>query len=125
MGRCRHARKNRGMRSIFYAGAEFVTGDEIAAALIDCGRALAEAHLAANVEIPVLEADGSRSAATFLVGPSSQIAVKAYSRAQDELVDSAAVERMRLIERQVRPTAAAPTAQRRDDNSDSDWSFTS
>ncbi|BDV29614.1 hypothetical protein [Microbacterium terricola] len=113
------------MRSIFYAGAEFVTGDEIAAALIDCGRALAEAQLAANVEIPVLEADGSRSAATFLVGPSSQIAVKAYSRSLDELVDSAAVERMRLIVRRVRPTAAAPTTERLGEDGDTDWSFLS
>lgn len=91
------------MKSLFYAGTEFVTGDEIADALLECSAALAEARLAESIDIPVREADGSRGEATFLIGPASQVVAKDIPGAAEELVDADVVARLRDITRSLHP----------------------
>jgi hypothetical protein len=61
------------VKKLMYAGTEILTGDDIAQALLALAGALAQTGDADTVEIPVLDADGSRTTALVLVGPASQI----------------------------------------------------
>ena len=85
------------MKVIIYAGGEYMTGDDVALALMEYSRALAEEITAETVEIPILERDGSRGAATFLVGPASQIVAKDVESEFDELIDPVAVTRLQRL----------------------------
>ncbi len=83
---------------IMYAGGEFLTGDDIADALLEYSRALGEEDQAQLVQIPVREPDGSQTTARFLIGPASQIVAKAVPSV-DELVDKEVVARLRRLTR--------------------------
>lgn len=62
------------MQRIYYASGSILTGDEIARAVLDYAEALAKSPLADVINIPVVnEFTGSKSIATLLVGPSSQL----------------------------------------------------
>ena len=87
------------MKRVNYAGSEFLTGDDITSALLDCSRALAEAGEAETVSVPIVEADGSISAVTVLIGPASQIVAKDAHVDGDELEDATAVARLNAIRR--------------------------
>lgn len=93
------------MKLVIYAGEHYLTGDEIARALVDYSQALAENDTAESVTIPIREADGSEGSAVFLVGPASQIVVKTVTHGQDELVDEATVKEIRARIRRLRPAA--------------------
>jgi len=86
-----------------YAGGEYLTGDEIAVALLEYGESLAEVGEAAVVEIPIITEGGKRVHATFLIGPSSQIVATDADAQGDELVDGVVVEELRLLTRRLRP----------------------
>ncbi len=73
--------------TIVYAGEELMTGDDIAQALLKYSEALAEQGSASTVEIPTLTDDGTRSTATVLVGPASQIVARPVESSFDELRD--------------------------------------
>lgn len=94
------------MKTVNYAGSEFLTGDEIASALLRCGQVLAEAGEAETVSIPAREQDGSVTTLMVLLGPASQIVVKGAPQGDGEMIDEAAVERLRAIERRLHPVAA-------------------
>ncbi len=97
------------MKLLIYAGGEYLTGDDIALALVDYSQALASVGTAESVEIPIREKDGSAGTAVFLVGPSSQIVAKStHGDGQDELVDDAVVERLRARMRRLRPPPTEP-----------------
>ena len=85
-----------------YAGGEYLTGDEIALALLEYGESLAEVGEAATVEIPISKG-GRRVHATFLIGPSSQIVATDFETADEELVDPVVVDELRLLTRRLRP----------------------
>lgn len=93
------------MKVLIYAGGEYVTGDEIAVALMEYSEALAEAGDAANIEIPIIGDDDKRESATFLVGPASQIVAKDADAPGDELVDEEVVTRLRALTRALHPVA--------------------
>ena len=93
------------MKVLIYAGGEYVTGDEIAVALMEYSEALAEAGDAANIEIPIVGHDDRRESATFLVGPSSQIVAKDAEAHGEELVDDEVVMRLRALTRALHPVA--------------------
>ncbi len=95
------------MKLVIYAGERYLTGDDIARALVDYGAALAENGTAESVTVPIREPDGSDGAAVFLVGPASQIVVKTVTHGQDELVDPDTVEEIRARIRRLRPTATS------------------
>lgn len=94
------------MKLLAYAGREFLTGDEIAAALLDYSQALADVGSAGSVDIPVVGDHGELSTATFLVGPASQIVAMDADPAREELVDDVTVERLRRLTRALHPSAS-------------------
>lgn len=86
-----------------YAGGEYLTGDEIAAALLEYSESLAEVGQAATVEIPILSKGGKRVHATFLIGPASQIVATDLETSDGELIDPVVVDELRLLTRKLRP----------------------
>ncbi|TXN29903.1 hypothetical protein [Lacisediminihabitans profunda] len=63
------------MKRINYAGGSIVTGNAVAAALLDHATQIASNANSSTVDIPVLEDDGSTSIHTLLVGPTTQFDV--------------------------------------------------
>jgi hypothetical protein len=108
------------MKLIIYAGSRLMTGDEIAAAVLDYCAALADADTAETVKIPVLTGEGALSHATLLVGPSSQIVAEDVTTAFDELVDEEVVELLRRKTRMHRPVAS--NSAQADDDERRRWS---
>ena len=94
------------MKRVIYAGSEFVTGDDIAAALMGCGQALAEAGEAAAVTVPTRELDGSRGEVTVLIGPASQMVARDADSGGEELIDEVAVARLNAVQRRLHPVAS-------------------
>lgn len=84
---------------IMYAGSEYLTGDEIANALLHYCRALGDEVRAEIVQIPVREPDDTVVTATFLIGPASQIVTKAVHGRGPELEDPQLVARLRELTR--------------------------
>ena len=103
------------MKRVTYAGSEFVTGNDIAAALLGCGQALAEAGEAEAVTVPIRELDGSVGEVTVLIGPASQMVARDADSDDDELVDDGAVARLNSIQRRLRPVAVIDLPPSHDD----------
>jgi hypothetical protein len=61
------------MKRIAYVGAQFLTTDDVAAALMQYARTLAVLGSADVVGIPVVDGDGVPRSAEFLLGPSSEL----------------------------------------------------
>ncbi|WP_292814778.1 hypothetical protein [Microbacterium sp.] len=93
------------MKRIMYAGSELLTGDAIAAAVMRYSKALADADAAETIEIPVVKADGSRGAATILVGPASQIVAVDGEGSGDEMEDPEVVAGLDEKTRRLHPVA--------------------
>lgn len=104
------------MKLIVYAGSRLMTGDDIAIAVLEYCAALADAGTAETVEIPVLSAEGRRTKATLLVGPSSQIVAEDVDTSYDELVDHDTVRLLRDKTRVHRPVAGSSSHHERDDD---------
>lgn len=96
------------MQSILYSGDEFLTGDDIADALLAYGRALGDEDRAEIVEIPVRERDGTVVRAKFLIGPASQIVAKGISDSGPELEDRELVDRLRALTRGAESPSGPP-----------------
>jgi hypothetical protein len=95
------------VKTILFANAELLTGDDVALAVLHYSGALAEAGLAETIEVPILEADGSRGVALMLVGPASMIVAVDTETQFEELVDEAAVASLEQKIRQLRPVGDA------------------
>ena len=115
------------MDRVHYAGDDFLTGSEIARALVEYAAALARFGSAASVEIPIRHEDGSTGVATLLVGPASQLISEHADHADhadlEELVDEPLVERLRGLTAElapIRPVVADPNA-RTEPSVDYDW----
>lgn len=93
------------MKRVIYAGSEFLTGDEIASALLRYSAALAEVGEAETVTIPAVEDDGSVGSVDLLVGPASQIVAIPAGRGTTELVDAGIVAELEARTRRLRPVA--------------------
>lgn len=96
------------MHKIIYAGEEYLTGDEIAEALLSYSRALGDDERAAIIEIPIREEDGTVAQAKFLIGPASQIVTVAAGEGGDELEDAQLVRHLRELTRGVESPIAGP-----------------
>lgn len=96
------------MQTIIYGGDAYLTGDDIADALLAYGRALGEEVRAELVEIPVQEPDGAVVMAKFLIGPASQIVAKEVPGRGPELEDPELVDRLRTLTRGVESPTASP-----------------
>jgi hypothetical protein len=79
------------MDRIHYAGDSFLTGTEIANALVDYAQALAQVSASAAVELPVVHDDGSLGRVKVLVGPASQLVASSEPSEFDEVVDDGLV----------------------------------
>ena len=91
------------VKLLMYAGGEYLTGDEIAVALLEYRAALADNSTAESVEIPIIYRDGQRQTAIFLLGPASQIVAKTVDGDRDELADQSTVDDLRARTRILRP----------------------
>lgn len=76
------------VKTIIYAGDRIITGDDIAAAVLRCGKALAESSSAETVDIPFVDANNTLRRATLLLGPASQIIVEHGPTGLEELIDA-------------------------------------
>lgn len=81
------------MRRIHYAEGSVLTGDDIAAAVLEYARMLASTATAATVEIPVRRGEDVLTA-RLLLGPSSQMLVEDEPDVGAELVDAELVADM-------------------------------
>ena len=97
------------MKRVIYAGSHFVTGDEIAAALMRYSEALAEVGQAETVTVPAVDEDGSRTGVLVLVGPASQIMAQDIATELDEFVDPEAVAYLEAKTRRLTPRAVLDT----------------
>ena len=76
------------MRYLRYAGEAFLTGDDLAAAVMRLAEALASQHSTASIRIPVRMPDGATGEASMLLGPGTQLAMTPGPPVERELVDS-------------------------------------
>ncbi|MFE6256911.1 hypothetical protein [Agromyces sp. NPDC057865] len=92
------------MERIYYAGDRFLTGSEVARALVEYAAALARQGSAAAIEIPVRHADGTPGVVNFLVGPASQLVTESLDgEAGEEIVDEPLVARIRALTAELSP----------------------
>lgn len=94
-----------GMERIYYAGDQFLTGTDIARALVGYAAALARRGSAAAIEIPVRHADDGRAGVVnFLVGPASQLVTETVDGADGaEIRDEQLVARLRSLTDELAP----------------------
>ena len=113
------------MERIYYAGDHFLTGTEIARALVAYAAALAQRGTAAAIEIPVRhEDDGHRVVVNFLVGPASQLVTEAVEAGDDEEIrDDELLGRLRALTAELAPMhpVANTYSPDRDESADYDW----
>jgi hypothetical protein len=104
------------VKKIFYAGAELVTGDDIALGVVRYCEALAGSVVAEVIEIPVREADGSLSTATLLVGPTSQMVFKNVDSEWEEIIDLDVMRRLGERTRAQQPVAVSSSPEVTDED---------
>ncbi len=86
------------VHTIRYADGRYLTGDDIARAVVECARALArEGTAAESVTVPVWLPEGGVGSVAILIGPASQIVVEPAGPAEDELRDPEAGDRIRAL----------------------------
>lgn len=76
---------------MIYAGDTFITGDDIADAVLVYARALAASGTAATIDIPIYHPEKGLSEVSLLIGPASQIAAEPVDIATAEIRDEALV----------------------------------
>ena len=75
------------MQRIHYADGTFVTGDELAEAVVRYARALARVGTSDTVEVPILLEEGGFGRSRLLIGPASQLVLTPTDADLPELVD--------------------------------------
>ena len=113
------------MERIYYAGDHFLTGTEIARALVAYAAALAQQGSAGAIEIPVRhEEDGRPGVVHFLVGPASQLVTESVEAVgYAEIDDEPLVARLRALTAELSPMhpVASTSALDRDETVGYDW----
>ncbi|MDQ1512287.1 MAG: hypothetical protein QOC59_129 [Microbacteriaceae bacterium] len=96
-------------RIYFCTGTTFLTGDDLANALLDYAWALAEHRRHDLVRLPTRGLDGSEGSSTLLVGPESQMSLEAVHTPLAEVVDTDLVRNLHRRASQLRdPMPGAP-----------------
>ena len=62
------------MRRVYYASGSFLTGNSIAAAVLDYADALTQTSASDVIEFPIILPTGQLGSASLLIGPASQLA---------------------------------------------------
>lgn len=83
------------MKRILYAGGSFLTGDDIAEAVLDYAVALANAGKAAKVDVPALDLEQRPERVLMVIGPSSQLMAEPVALGR-ELDDDEFTAQLRL-----------------------------
>ena len=113
------------MQRIYYAGDRFLTGTDIAKALVAYAAALAQQGSAASIEIPVRhEEDGRAGTVNFLVGPASQLVTEDVEAVDyEEVRDEPLVARLTSLTTALAPMhpVASTLAQDAEASVDYDW----
>lgn len=113
------------MQRIYYAGEHFLTGTEIANALVSYAEALAQHGRAGSIEIPIRhEEDGRPGVVNFLVGPASQLmSEEVDALGSEEVRDDDLVARLRALTEDLAPMHPVinVTPVERDDSLGYDW----
>ena len=113
------------MERIYYAGDRFLTGSDIARALVAYAAALAQQGSAGAIEIPVRhEESGRPGVVNFLVGPASQLVTESVEAdGYDEVRDEALVTRLQGLTAELAPMHRSPStsAPDRAEPVDYDW----
>ena len=93
------------MDRIYYAGDQFLTGTEIADALVAYAAALGRRGSTNSVEIPVRHPeDGRTGVVNFLIGPASQIVTERIEGTDErEIIDEELVKRLHELTRELAP----------------------
>jgi hypothetical protein len=73
------------MQRIHYSGVSLLTGNDLAAGVVDYARSLAHVGGSAELTLPVRLADGGTANATLLLGPASQLVTVDEASPFDEL----------------------------------------
>jgi len=98
------------MKQITYAGTSFVTGTDIADALLTLAAALGGSAATASVRVPALAGDNTVTTIDLVIGPASEIIASVVHPTVDELVDEAAVRDLNLkVDALSRPSAEVAT----------------
>ncbi|HEY8318578.1 MAG TPA: hypothetical protein VIG76_07080 [Amnibacterium sp.] len=74
-------------RVYFCTGTSFLTGDDVADAVLEYAWVLAQYGRHDLVRVPTRRPDGSAGRSTLLIGPMSQLSSEDLTTAGDELVD--------------------------------------
>jgi hypothetical protein len=82
------------MDRITYAGDSFLTGSEIAHAVLDYAQALAQVGTSGTVRIPTLEDSGNIGHVEILIGPASELVTAEVSTDFEEVTDTELVQRL-------------------------------
>jgi hypothetical protein len=88
------------MKRILYAGGSFLTGDDIADAVLDYAAELANAGKAAKLVVPALDLEQQPEVVSLVVGPSSQLLAEPVSMGHeldDDVFTGALHLRTRLL----------------------------
>lgn len=110
------------MHRIHYAGDSFLTGSDIARALLEYAQVLASVGQAATVEIPTLSDDGTPGRSIILIGPSSQVIAGTEDSAHPEILDPDLVASMASsVEMLQHPGGSTPVVTARTRDSNRDW----
>lgn len=83
---------------ISFAGAQVITGDEAAHALLDFASMLAKLQTTDEVQLRTVQATGDPGISRFLLGPASQIVISSHTSTLDEPdnADTTAAIRQRM-----------------------------
>lgn len=95
------------MKRISYAGSVFVTGDEVARALLEFAASLADSGRSEVMAVPARDDSGRDVVVDVVLGPGSQLTA-IPSPAASELVDEGFLEA--VAERTARLTSRHPAA---------------
>ena len=99
------------MKQITYAGMTFVTGTDIADALLSLVAALGDSATTASVRVPALDRDKAITTIDLVIGPSSEMVASLVDTTDDELLDPAAVSVLDSQTKSLwRPRATAATS---------------
>jgi hypothetical protein len=92
------------MRRLHYASGYVLTGDRTCKAVLRYSRALAEAHTADVVQVPVVTEGGSRGYAHLLIGPASQIFSTPVPDSPDEPYDEEVIRKLEEATARLHPS---------------------
>jgi len=104
------------MRELDYAGEKFYLSDQLAEAVLEYAKALAERGTADTVHLRAYDVDGELIELDLLVGPASQIVTHTIATHLDAPDgDDEAVEKLRRDTARLRPSRPVPQPLEEDD----------